>query len=83
LIERMFGGCRTAAQEPDLLVLVDVFADYLQCLEDRVGLLGREVTDPLQDDGGVLVYPKRLQYFCERAKSVSRVAVIDMSDSRA
>ena len=81
LVDRMFGGGDSEASEPDLLVLVDVFADHLRCLERREAPVGKDVTHPLQADGGVMVYPLRLGHFIARAQAAGRVAVIDMSDS--
>ncbi|MFT4515747.1 MAG: hypothetical protein ACI91B_004466, partial [Planctomycetota bacterium] len=80
LIEHMFGGSQEAVGDSDLLVIVDVFGDYLQCFDKRIGPTGVEATDPMQDDAGVMIYPHRLQFLCERAQAASRVAVIDMSD---
>lgn len=81
LVDRMFGGGDAFAGEPELLVLVDVFADHLHCLEQRAGDVGTaEPRDPLQADAGVLIYPKRLEYFCERALRAENVAVVDLSD---
>lgn len=80
LIERMFGGLQEPGDESDLLVLVDVFGDYLQCFDAGIGPTGVEVTDPMQDNAGVLVYPHRLKFMSELAQAASRVAVIDMSD---
>ncbi|MFT7534680.1 MAG: hypothetical protein ACI85K_000629 [Hyphomicrobiaceae bacterium] len=80
LIEHMFGGSQKAAGESDLLVIVDVFGDYLQCFDSGIGPAGVAVTDPMQDNAGVLIYPHRLQFLCDRAQAASRVAVIDMSD---
>lgn len=70
------------APEPDLLILVDVFADYLHALERRLGAdAGAFVADPLDDRGGTLVYPDRLAWFCRRALAAPRVAVVDLSDA--
>jgi hypothetical protein len=81
LIAHMFGGGEPFVGEADLLVLVDVFADYLHCLEQGVGTVGSaEPRDPLQADAGILIYPKRLQWFCERALRTAEVVVVDMSD---
>lgn len=83
LIERMFGGSEKPRGGSDLLVVVDVFGDYLQCLDTGFGPEGVPVTDPMQDDAGVMVYPHRLQFLCERMQEADRVAVIDMSDHGA
>jgi len=83
LVAQMFAGGDPFDGDAELLVLVDVFADYLHCLDEGVGVLGTaEVRDPLQADAGILVYPKRLQWFCERAQREGQVAVVDMSDHR-
>jgi hypothetical protein len=83
LIEHMFGSQRSRPASPDLLLIVDVFADYLQAFQDGIGDLGEEaVHHPLQDNAGVYVYPERLAYYCKRAQAAERVAVIDTSDHR-
>lgn len=67
--------------EPDLLVLVDVFADLWWSLARAEAVLPVEDgTDPLRDDAGPLVYPARLEWYCERARAAGAVAVVDMSD---
>jgi len=85
LVAHVFGEV-TAGERPgqgsDLLVLVDVFADYLHTLHTGIGPVGVEPSDPMQDDAGALIYPMRLQYFCELAQAAQQVAVIDMSDHR-
>lgn len=82
LIAHMFGAQQPANDDCELLVLVDVFADYLHSLHEGFGPVGVDATDPLQDDAGTMIYPMRLQYFCDRAQAATHVAVIDMSDHR-
>lgn len=65
----------------DLLVLVDVFADWLAVLErgyeDRAG---EPLEHALQDDAGVAVYPERLRLYLEAAARAPRTVVVDLSD---
>jgi hypothetical protein len=82
LQQRFCGAWSSSAPEPDLLILVDVFADYLRALELGIGVRpGAVVHDPLQDGAGTLVYPDRLEWFCRRAQSAQQVAVVDLSDA--
>ena len=83
LLAHMFGGPVAFEGGADLLVLVDVFADYLCGLEGRGGaVLDPMSGDPLRGDVGVGVYPGRLAWYRERAQAADRVAVVDMSDRR-
>lgn len=85
LVTHVFGDGaeeRQPGRDCDLLVLADVFADYLHALATGVGPLGVAPTDPMQDDAGALIYPLRLEYFCELAQNAKQVAVLDMSDHR-
>ncbi len=69
---------------PDLVVLIDVFTDYVLALERGTGAVpGVEVRDPLDGAAGTLVYPDRLQWYCERAAAAERLVIVDMSDAMA
>lgn len=67
--------------EPDLLVLVDVFADLWWSLRSGAAMppVAAHV-DPLRDDLGPLVYPARLAWYLERLHTARAAAVVDMSD---
>ncbi len=81
LQQRVLRAPQPGDGEADLLVLVDVFGDYLRSLQLGIGImLDVVIDDPLQDGAGTLIYPHRLQYFCERAVAAREVAVLDCSD---
>lgn len=85
LVAHRFGaGVARDDDTGDLLVAVDTFADILGTLGRGIGTdLPMDAGDPFAHTLNPLVYPARLQRWCDLVGRAPRVAVVDLSDAAA
>lgn len=84
LVTRWLPRCARAptADDCDLLVAVDVFADFLTALHGGVGSdTPWDPSDPFAPTRNPLAYPARLSRWLELAARAPALAVVDMSDA--